>query len=640
MVEEHIKGTWGIKTGAGEDGGSASAPAAPMSHPSQQAAPSATGNSSTGSGVGVVMKKEEDEAAKKKAKEEAARARMAAMRNQQMKRSSLTSAIAASSPSSSKPISSSMKGLMSKIQSGGQRSEHVALSTAPVPSGRNDDENRRNRDSRTDDRPPLAPAATAAPRGPLQNESNRKNNDGWGRNRENGPINPAKPFKTSGIWHFVRDDLTDGPAPIDRSSVRTAAPPPSSRDCGGQSLSSEQRSDAGGQQRYGSSRDGDDFDRTSRSHDEKRDRSPPRRSEYDDRPSLRYDDRSSDRPSRYDRASDRPPRYDDSRSFDRPPSSRYDDRPTRCDDNRSDRRGGDDRRGNDRYGDDGSSRGGFGRKDSSLSTSSRGDRGNCRFFFTSRGCRDGESCKFSHEGGADEERRPSSRQGSSYDDGRYDSRKRDHERGGIEEGEMRSAKRFRGPDESSRNTNHQTSVALVAAAPSGAGRGRGAHINKPAWLVKQEQSMANVEPTGMFEEATATDAPYFVPPPASAPSPAFDAIAVTTVPASAGVNDLNAAAPTLQHTAALGRGRGRGNVSNLPAWMTQQQGGASGAPAGVPSSAPAFNAGQPPPSSHNNCPVGSNTAFSAPSAGRGRGRGKDINKPAWQTRMENANQGV
>eukprot|EP00970_Alexandrium_tamarense_P020539 scaffold15349_cov200-Alexandrium_tamarense.AAC.3 len=74
--------------------------------------------------------------------------------------------------------------------------------------------------------------------------------------------------------------------------------------------------------------------------------------------------------------------------------------------------------------------------------------------------------------------------------------------------------------------------------------------------------------------------------------------------------------------------------------MTQQQGGASGAPAGVPSSAPAFNAGQPPPSSHNNCPVGSNTAFSAPSAGRGRGRGKDINKPAWQTRMENANQGV
>ena len=90
-----------------------------------------------------------------------------------------------------------------------------------------------------------------------------------------------------------------------------------------------------------------------------------------------------------------------------------------------------------------------------------------------------------------------------------------------------------------------------AAIPSGTGRGRGAHVNKPAWMTKQDQSSANDRPLGF----SGSSDPIFAPPQAESNA---QNLAMNTAHAGGVTNEIHG----------MGRGRGRGASRNLPAWMT------------------------------------------------------------------------
>ena len=313
-----------------------------------------------------------------------------------------------------------------------------------------------------------------------------------------------------------------------------------------------------------------------------------RRDQYD----MNYSRRSS---HDYDRRDSRASSYQ-SGSSDRRYDDRYDDRkdsterPIRSgspprDDRHSRRLEGDRRDNNDRYDD----RKRHDRDDSFRRSDSRGDDSKiCKYFFTERGCRNGANCRFSHDDGGD----------------RKTSTERVFEDNGSEDGEVRPAKRFKGPDTSSA----QKPFTFQPPATAGRGMGRGAHVNKPAWMTKTENAP---DPTGAPVANSTKQATY-----ASLSNADLASV-------------LSSVTGNSTSIPSAGRGRGRGNVDNRPAWMTKTEKTKAG-PSGV--SVPPVANGMngrfaPPPSAKNNIPP-------QPAMGRGRGRGTD-NRPAWMTRGEN-----
>lgn len=169
-------------------------------------------------------------------------------------------------------------------------------------------------------------------------------------------------------------------------------------------------------------------------------------------------------------------------------------------------------------------------------------------------------------------------------------------------------KRFRGPNEASAPTG-------------GGGRGRGAHVNKPAWMTKLES--AGSGPTGLPQQAPA--------PSANPPGPSGMASASTFA------SNAPLAAPT------GGGGRGRGAHVNQPAWMTKGVSAGSG-PTGAVQHAPAPTVNPPAPSGMaNDNTFRANPLLNAPASGGGggggRGRGVHVNKPAWMTRADSTGGG-
>lgn len=103
------------------------------------------------------------------------------------------------------------------------------------------------------------------------------------------------------------------------------------------------------------------------------------------------------------------------------------------------------------------------------------------------------------------------------------------------------------------SSNRFSANPSVAVPPGGAGRGRGAHVNMPAWMTRQESAPSNGAPS-MGQQAPV-------------PSVNQPATAITQM------NALNAIGPSGGVTAngqgrGRGRGRGRGAHVNKPAWMT------------------------------------------------------------------------
>lgn len=171
------------------------------------------------------------------------------------------------------------------------------------------------------------------------------------------------------------------------------------------------------------------------------------------------------------------------------------------------------------------------------------------------------------------------------------------------DGESRTQKAARGTFETSAQpvaTGHAS-----AAIPSGIGRGRGAHVNKPAWMVRQEQSSVNDCPVGIqgnggpSGEISSSGAPPQAeshshlnynpmwPHQNNAPT-GISSNNNSTFPgaqpnqnyantsgdpaASAYPPSMNSARAVSDDVLGLGRGRGRGRGAsrNLPAWMTNQ----------------------------------------------------------------------
>ena len=126
---------------------------------------------------------------------------------------------------------------------------------------------------------------------------------------------------------------------------------------------------------------------------------------------------------------------------------------------------------------------------------------------------------------------------------------------------------------------------------SGSGRGRGAHVNKPAWMAKQEQSSDNdrytsfgaplqaeshaqqnsnpvmAQGNGQIGMNTNNHFNY----PMAQPNPDFAndvSIASGDIASSANPLAMNTTHALGDEMQGMGRGRGRGASRNLPAWMT------------------------------------------------------------------------
>jgi hypothetical protein len=137
-----------------------------------------------------------------------------------------------------------------------------------------------------------------------------------------------------------------------------------------------------------------------------------------------------------------------------------------------------------------------------------------------------------------------------------------------------------------------------------AGRGRGAHVNQPAWMKKQEQPSAHDGQGNIGVTANS-----------------FAAMAT----ASSGPDLLSSSSN------ASGSGLGRGRYTNLPDWVARQESAPSNefsemrqqvpAPSVTPRATPATI-------SHH--PLGESTS-NGHGRGRGRGRGANKNLPAWMT---------
>ncbi|KAL3800827.1 hypothetical protein HJC23_001664 [Cyclotella cryptica] len=354
------------------------------------------------------------------------------------------------------------------------------------------------------------------------------------------------------------------------------------------------------------SRNNDSLHRQSHSYASNRDDNETyqsRQSSYDRKDSrASYQSRSSDR-IHEDRRD-----YEDRRRSDRSSSFRSDSPPSSSE-NRLDTRRYDDnhsRDGEDRY----DSRPRRDRDDSCRGSNSRK---RCSYFFSEKGCRSGSKCRFSHD---DNDRKPSADR--PHERGGYERKSEEDDRydRGIEDGEVRPAKRFRGDD----NGNPKANVGNTMSAPppvvgAGRGRGRGANINLPAWMTNSSLS-TSVGPTGVSASSNNQ---------------------TTTAPSLSNA-DLKDALCSIQGSnpsvVPAGRGSGRGNVDNRPAWMTRGTNGQSG-PVGAPVNtttsvvADRMSGRFAPPSS------GQKTEMTAlaipPGMGRGRGRGTD-NRPAWMTR--------
>ncbi len=161
----------------------------------------------------------------------------------------------------------------------------------------------------------------------------------------------------------------------------------------------------------------------------------------------------------------------------------------------------------------------------------------------------------------------------------------------------------------------------------GRGRGRGKDMNKPAWMTRQEgNSNTNIAPG----QGTTSFPPQDNSNPVQAPSKANSN---NPTP-----NQEQRFHPNATATAGIGRGRGRGRGKdmNKPAWMTRQEGHSNtniAAGQGTTSFPPQDK-------SVNSLDIGrgANVSSRVPggSVSRGRGRGKDMNKPAWMTHQETA----
>ncbi|KAL3762651.1 hypothetical protein ACHAW5_007222 [Stephanodiscus triporus] len=251
------------------------------------------------------------------------------------------------------------------------------------------------------------------------------------------------------------------------------------------------------------------------------------------------------------------------------------------------------------------------------SSSRGGDREN----YTYSNSRGGD---YSRDNSRGEEYRSSSSREESFQNysghhvqGSKHSRSDDYDDRGV-----RPEKIYRGPSATSAPQANVSHVPVPDSA--GAGRGRGAHVNQPAWMAKQEQTSAHDGPTGMpgnigmtansFAEMAGASSNHH---PSASSGPG------TNLPSSS--SNISSS------------GMGRGRDMNLPAWMARQETAPSREfpEMGQQVPAPSVASRAPdPPAMISQYTVGESTS-NGHGMGRGRGRGANKNLPAWMTNPSN-----
>eukprot|EP00571_Detonula_confervacea_P010405 CAMPEP_0172302884 /NCGR_PEP_ID=MMETSP1058-20130122/4525_1 /TAXON_ID=83371 /ORGANISM="Detonula confervacea, Strain CCMP 353" /LENGTH=806 /DNA_ID=CAMNT_0013013537 /DNA_START=222 /DNA_END=2642 /DNA_ORIENTATION=+ len=417
--------------------------------------------------------------------------------------------------------------------------------------------------------PPAQPSSRSAG-APLQGNTSKLSDDGWGRNRDGD--SSIQPVKAKGSWKFARRTL-DSNIPVD--DAPPAEMPNAQND---RSAPQEVGSRGGAPDRPSAAARNTSSSRVDHNRDQSRG--------HESRGGGRYDSRSDSSPSR----------HSESRS-----SGRYDDRSSdrREDYSRSNSRGGD-------YGRD-ASRGDEYRHSRSRDGSSRDYGGSSGYDQGSK-----QSRSEDHD---DREVRPQKRfrppnetsaptasapvpapagagrgRGADVNKPAWMTRQGSTNNGptGMPRNDNGSA--APGPAVAGMSSNYPTAASGAPAAASmvapsvarlGAGRGRGAHSNLPAWMTQQGQSSANNAPAGM---------------------------------------------PSSSMAAPMCGGRGGGVHANGPARMTSQDGATSNLRAGMQQQAPA-------PSANLNAQAlnPSHSVGGLTSNGQGRGRGRGRNLPAWMT---------
>ncbi|KAL7522695.1 hypothetical protein ACHAWX_007637 [Stephanocyclus meneghinianus] len=372
------------------------------------------------------------------------------------------------------------------------------------------------------------------------------NDDEWSRprGREISPFSGANKSSSNGAY----DSLTN------RLPLRSEVSPPNSARLEPYNSSdhnpSHREGDIRNNQPLGSTgyRNNDSLHQQSHSYAPNRDDNSvnhSRHRSYDKEDSrLSYQSRTSDR-HQEDRRD-----YDDRRGSDRSSAFRSDS-PTssrdKCQDSRryEENYGGNSK---DRYDD----RNRWDRDDSSRGSNAPK---RCSYFFSEKGCRSGSNCRFLHD---EDDRKPSldrrnERGGHgrrAEEDDRYDR--------GSEDGEVRPTKRFRGNE----NGNLKANAGNTMSSPppvggAGRGRGRGANVNLPAWMTNSSLS-ASAGPTGASSSSINE----------TTTSPSLSNVEPT--------DSLSFIPGNNPSVAPAGRGSGRGNVDNRPAWMTRGTNGQSG----------------------------------------------------------------
>lgn len=161
----------------------------------------------------------------------------------------------------------------------------------------------------------------------------------------------------------------------------------------------------------------------------------------------------------------------------------------------------------------------------------------------------------------------------------------------------------------------------------GRGRGRGRDMNKPAWMTRQESNVSS-NSTQTFQTKNNAPSSHSNHSKNGTTTPQVNPVRCVSVDTNSG-QSLNG-----QTSRSLGRGRGRGKEMNLPAWMTRKDPQPPSSSNQVQTSSTANTTNSVPKTQNLDQRFGNNTIAGA---GRGRGRGKDVNKPAWLTRQENNN---
>jgi hypothetical protein len=150
------------------------------------------------------------------------------------------------------------------------------------------------------------------------------------------------------------------------------------------------------------------------------------------------------------------------------------------------------------------------------------------------------------------------------------------------------------------SSHDQSTERSIRDSNSGVGRGRGKDMNKPAWMTRQDSSSVVSEPNVVSTSNHSQN--------------------VSSIHNS---NKRKSEIGSSDTSVGRGRGRGRGKDINKPAWMTKQESILGS------TNAPVRNSSKPIQQVADNGSSGFDR-----DVGRGRGRGKDINKPAWLTRQE------